>query len=262
MTALNFLFTRALEGRWARVTRSSSPRSTTTRTSHRGSSSRTTSASLFALQVSPTTSSWTTPTSRRSSPNARASWRSRRRELGRNGTGREAGRRARALGRSARVGRRRPLRAAWPDRRRGMGRRRPHLLAVQVLRPAHGARLRQAGTARVVASLQGGPAADEPVGHRFELGTSQHELLAGFVAASITWARSDGTRCQSHERTLGQRFLDGLPDAVELYGLNGMDRRVPTFCFNVPGRTPRTLRPSSRNARWQSGMATTTPSRR
>ena len=27
------------------------------------------------------------------------------------------------------------------------------------------------------------PAADEPVGHRFELGTCQHELLAGFVAA-------------------------------------------------------------------------------
>src|SRR5262249_57048393 len=27
------------------------------------------------------------------------------------------------------------------------------------------------------------PAANEPVGHRFELGTSQHELLAGFVAA-------------------------------------------------------------------------------
>ena len=27
------------------------------------------------------------------------------------------------------------------------------------------------------------PSADQPVGHRFELGTLQHELLAGFVAA-------------------------------------------------------------------------------
>ena len=82
------------------------------------------------------------------------------------------------------------------------------------------------------------PAADEPVGHRFELGTSQHELLAGFVAC-VDYVDSVGwDAIQSHERTLGQRFLDGLPDAVELYGLNGMDRRVPTFCFNLPGRTP------------------------
>jgi len=82
------------------------------------------------------------------------------------------------------------------------------------------------------------PAADFPVGHRFELGTLQHELLAGFVAAvdyvdSIGW-----DAIVSYERALGERFLAGLPDGVELYGLNGMDRRVPTFCFNVPGRTP------------------------
>ncbi|MCE3286778.1 MAG: cysteine desulfurase family protein [Gaiellaceae bacterium] len=79
------------------------------------------------------------------------------------------------------------------------------------------------------------PAANEPVGHRFELGTSQHELLAGFVAAveymeSLGWDAMLG-----HERALGERFLAGLPDAVELYGLRGMDGRVPTFCFNVPG---------------------------
>ena len=40
-----------------------------------------------------------------------------------------------------------------------------------------------------------------------------------------------------HERALGERFLAGLPDAVELYGLRGMDGRVPTFCFNVPGHS-------------------------
>jgi cysteine desulfurase family protein (TIGR01976 family) len=82
------------------------------------------------------------------------------------------------------------------------------------------------------------PAADEPVGHRFELGTSQHELLAGFVAAvdyvdSIGWEAMLG-----HERALGARFLTGLPETVDLYGLRGMDGRVPTFCFNVPGRGP------------------------
>jgi cysteine desulfurase family protein (TIGR01976 family) len=81
------------------------------------------------------------------------------------------------------------------------------------------------------------PAANEPVGHRFELGTSQHELLAGFVAAveymdSLGW---DATL--SHERALGERFLSGLPEAVDLYGIRGMDGRVPTFCFNAPGRS-------------------------
>ncbi len=79
------------------------------------------------------------------------------------------------------------------------------------------------------------PAADEPVGHRFELGTCQHELLAGFVAAadyvdSIGW-----DAITSHERALGQRFLDGLPVNVTLYGLPTMEGRVPTFCFDVAG---------------------------
>lgn len=82
------------------------------------------------------------------------------------------------------------------------------------------------------------PAADLPIGHRFELGTAQHELLAGFVAAvdhvhSIGW-----DAIVSYERALGERFLAGVPDGVELYGLRSMDGRVPTFCFNVPGRTP------------------------
>jgi cysteine desulfurase family protein (TIGR01976 family) len=82
------------------------------------------------------------------------------------------------------------------------------------------------------------PAADEPVGHRFELGTLQHELLAGFVACvdyidSLGW---DAIR--EHETALGARFLADLPDGIELYGLRTMVGRVPTFCFNVPGRSP------------------------
>ena len=36
---------------------------------------------------------------------------------------------------------------------------------------------------------------------------------------------------------LGERFLAGLPESVELYGIRGMDGRVPTFCFNVPGHS-------------------------
>jgi len=83
------------------------------------------------------------------------------------------------------------------------------------------------------------PAADEPVGHRFELGTLQHELLAGFVAA-VSYVDSLGwDAIQGHEHALGERFLDGLPEPVELYGLPTMSGRVPTFCFNVPGRGPK-----------------------
>ena len=81
------------------------------------------------------------------------------------------------------------------------------------------------------------PAANEPVGHRFELGTSQHELLAGFVAAVEYMASLGWDAMLGHERALGERFLAGLPDAVQLYGIRGMDGRVPTFCFNVPGHS-------------------------
>ena len=85
------------------------------------------------------------------------------------------------------------------------------------------------------------PAADEPVGHRFDLGTSQHELLAGFVAA-VDYVDSLGwDAIVEHETVLGQQFLDGLPDGVTLHGLPTMEGRVPTFCFSVPGRTARSV---------------------
>jgi len=85
------------------------------------------------------------------------------------------------------------------------------------------------------------PAADEPVGHRFELGTCQHELLAGFVAA-VDYVHSLGWEAiTTHERVLGRRFLDGLPDGVRLHGLPTMEGRVPTFCFSVPGRTAQSV---------------------
>jgi selenocysteine lyase/cysteine desulfurase len=42
----------------------------------------------------------------------------------------------------------------------------------------------------------------------------------------------------AHERALGERFLDGVPERVQLYGVPRMDGRVPTFCFNISGRSP------------------------
>ena len=81
------------------------------------------------------------------------------------------------------------------------------------------------------------PSANEPVGRRFEHGTLQHELLAGFVAA-VEYIESLGWEAiVTRERLLGRRFLDGLPEHVQLYGLPTMEGRVPTFAFNLPGRT-------------------------
>jgi cysteine desulfurase family protein (TIGR01976 family) len=79
------------------------------------------------------------------------------------------------------------------------------------------------------------PAADQPLGHRFETGTLPHELLAGFVAA-VEYLESIGwDAIKAHERTLGERFLAALPESVTLYGLPTMAGRVATFAFNVDG---------------------------
>jgi len=85
------------------------------------------------------------------------------------------------------------------------------------------------------------PSPDEPVGGRFELGTSQHELLAGFVAA-VDYVDSLGwDAIVEHETALGERFLAGLPDGVTLHGLPTMEGRVPTFCFSVARHTARSV---------------------
>jgi cysteine desulfurase family protein (TIGR01976 family) len=82
------------------------------------------------------------------------------------------------------------------------------------------------------------PAPNDPLGKRFETGTLAYELVAGFVAA-VEYIESLGWEAIiEQERTLGQRFLDGLPAKCHLYGVKGMDRRVPTFAFNVDGIAP------------------------
>jgi cysteine desulfurase family protein (TIGR01976 family) len=83
------------------------------------------------------------------------------------------------------------------------------------------------------------PAADEPVGGRFETGTLAHELLAGLVAAVEYLDELGWEAIRAHERALGQRFLDRVPDNCTLYGLGTMDGRVPTFAFRIEGTAPR-----------------------
>jgi cysteine desulfurase family protein (TIGR01976 family) len=82
------------------------------------------------------------------------------------------------------------------------------------------------------------PAEDEPVGHRFETGTLSHEALAGTTAA-IAYIESLGwDAVRAHERELGQRFLDGLPERYALHGVPTMEGRVPTFSITHPERSP------------------------
>src|SRR5579884_85886 len=80
------------------------------------------------------------------------------------------------------------------------------------------------------------PAASEPVGRRFEVGTAPYELLAGF-SATIAYLESIGgmEAIAAYERELGRRFLDGLPDRATVYGLQTMDGRVATFLLNLDG---------------------------
>ena len=80
------------------------------------------------------------------------------------------------------------------------------------------------------------PAAASPVGRKFEPGTAPYELMAGF-SATIAYLESLGGMpvLAAYERELGQRFLDGLPESVTVYGLQTMEGRVATFLLNVDG---------------------------
>jgi cysteine desulfurase family protein (TIGR01976 family) len=80
------------------------------------------------------------------------------------------------------------------------------------------------------------PAPARPLGRGFETGTLPYELLAGF-SATIDYLGSIGgfASIAPYERSLAQRFLDGITDSVTVYGLPGLDGRVPTFLVNVDG---------------------------
>jgi selenocysteine lyase/cysteine desulfurase len=82
------------------------------------------------------------------------------------------------------------------------------------------------------------PADDFPVGSRFETGTLPHELLAGFVACVDYIDDVGWDWITAHERELGQRFLDGVPDAWRLHGPPTIEGRVPTFAITHEELTP------------------------
>jgi cysteine desulfurase family protein (TIGR01976 family) len=86
------------------------------------------------------------------------------------------------------------------------------------------------------------PSPVSPVGRRFETGTQPYELLAGLTAA-LAYLDSIGglAAASAWERELGERLLAKLPAQTRLYGLPGMDGRVPTFLLNFPGIPSATL---------------------
>ena len=95
----------------------------------------------------------------------------------------------------------------------------------------------RAEVAGALAALQGASrrrAARSGAGSR--PGRFPYELLEGF-RATIAYLDSLGgmVPLREYERSLGERFLAGLPDNVTLYGPPGMDDRVPTFLVNVAG---------------------------
>lgn len=102
------------------------------------------------------------------------------------------------------------------------------------------------------------PAEDDPPGHRYELGTQNHEGIAGFVAC-VDYLASLGAgldrasrldtafaRIRAHEGELARRFLAGIGDIPDvcLHGIADPERvgeRTPTFCLSVEGREPRAV---------------------
>lgn len=86
---------------------------------------------------------------------------------------------------------------------------------------------------------------------KWETGTQSFESLAG-VTAAVDYLASlgegddrrsklaDGYRQVDHHlRPLIARFLEGLPDSVDLYGIRGVDGRTPTFAIRERGVAPR-----------------------
>jgi cysteine desulfurase family protein (TIGR01976 family) len=80
------------------------------------------------------------------------------------------------------------------------------------------------------------PAGSTPVGRKFETGTAPYELLAGF-SATVAYLESLGGMevLRDYERSLGQRFMETVPDSIEIYGVQTVEGRVPTYLLNVEG---------------------------
>ena len=263
MTTLNFALSRTAARDWERGRRDHRrPSSTTTRTSRPGSSSPTTRA--LTVHFCELDAECRLDLDHLRSLRLRAH--AGRRvpvgiERGRHRHARQGDRRARPRGRRARLVRRGALRAA----RRHRDPRAPASTCCSARRTSSSGRTSGSRgpprPARGLAPVQGAAASDAP-GQRHETGTLPHELLCGFIA-TVEYLHGVGWKfITEHERKLGQRFLDGLPDGWTLHGPPTMEGRVSTFARHArPTRRPRRRRRGSAPPGSRSGTATTTPSR-
>ena len=171
---------------------------------------------------------------------------------------------ARARRRRARLGRRRPLRAARPDRRRASSAPTCSLCSpYKFFGPHLGLFYGRRELLERWRPYKVRPAPDEPLGAPLrDRARSRTSCSPASTPRSSTSSRSAGTGIVAHERELGERFLAGLPDAISLHGPPTMDGRVATFAVTVPGLDARAGRDAPRRARIsRSGGATTTRSR-
>ena len=191
-------------------------------------------------------------------------------ERGRLDSGCRPHRRGRARCRARSPGRTRCTGAAPAAACTGGRTRRPALLALQVLRSSPRDRV---DPARPGGVTPGGPGAAGRRGPARAPLRDRHAVARGHrgrarrdrVPARPGRGRSRrGLRpIEEHETSLTARFLSGLPDGVELYGIRTPEGRTPTFCFNIEGRAPaRGGRAAGASATSTSGTATTTPSSR
>ena len=240
MTSLNFLLTRAL-GRTARARRRDRLHAARPRRERRavaGARSRT-SASSSASRACTTISRSTSTTSSRSSPSARASSpsRSRRTRSGRRRTSRASsssrtaparspGRTPSTTGRTARSTSRAGTSTCSSARRTSTSAR------TWGSRSASGSSSRACSPYKVrpVGQLPG----REPLPARHAAARAARRLRRRGRVRRV--ARLGGDRRRTR-RCSGSASSTALPDAVELYGLRTMEGRVPTFAFNLPGRS-------------------------
>ena len=139
---------------------------------------------------------------------------------------------SRARRRRAGVGGRGSLRTARSDRRGGLGRRRAPLLALQVLRAAPGAAF---GKREFLEGLRPYKVrlSDEPVGNRFQ----------DAAARAARRLRRRGRLRRVARLGRDRRARDAARTALPRRPAEGgalrrtMEGRVPTFAFNLPGRT-------------------------
>ena len=126
-----------------------------------------------------------------------------------------------------------------PDRRPGLGRRCPPLLAVQVLRAAPRRRLRPARGRRGLAART---RSDRSRTSRSAIVSRRERSRSSCWPASSpqsnTSSRSGGRRSRRTSGRSASEFLAGLPSGSTLYGRQTMEGRVPTFMFTLDGIEP------------------------